>query len=166
VHSNSALLRRASRRNARGTRLAALWRVCDPRIGRNDRDPTERPQKEGSMNKAISLHLPLVAVMAAALLLAAVPAATADDASALWSKNCASCHGQDGKGKTKMGEKLKVRDLTDAAVKAKLDKTKVEDSMKKGVKGDEGDKLVMKAFSDKLSDADIKALTDYTLSLK
>jgi cytochrome c553 len=65
-----------------------------------------------------------------------------------------------------MGEKLKVRDLTDAAVKAKLDKTKVEDSMKKGVKGDEGDKLVMKAFSDKLSDADIKALTDYTLSLK
>jgi mono/diheme cytochrome c family protein len=92
--------------------------------------------------------------------------ATAADAAALWDKHCASCHGKDGKGQTKMGEKLKVRDLTDAAVKAKLDKTKVVDSMKKGVKGDEGDKLVMKSYADKLSDAEIQALTDYTLSLK
>lgn len=111
--------------------------------------------------------LAVVAGAAALLMMSGAVAMAADaDAAGLWDKNCASCHGKDGKGKTKTGEKLKVQDLTDAAVKAKLDKTKVADSMKKGVKADDSDKLVMKSYSEKLSEAEIQALTDYTLSLK
>lgn len=108
-----------------------------------------------------------VSLAAAVSLLAvlAVPqSAGAQDAAALWTKNCASCHGADGKGKTKMGEKLKVRDLTSADVKAGLTKAKAVDAMKNGVKA--GDKLVMKSYSDKLSEAEINALADHSLAFK
>lgn len=108
-----------------------------------------------------------VIAMTAALVMLGSTSALAADAAALWDKHCASCHGKDGKGKTKMGEKLQCRDLTDPAVKAKLNKDNVMASMTKGVKDPEGgDKLVMKAFNDKLSPDEMKALTDYTLSLK
>ena len=40
------------------------------------------------------------------------------DAAELYKKSCASCHGADGAGKTKMGEKLKAKDYTDAKVQA------------------------------------------------
>ena len=33
---------------------------------------------------------------------------------------CQSCHGADGKANTKMGKKLKCRDLSDPAVQKKL----------------------------------------------
>lgn len=107
----------------------------------------------------------LVAI-AAALVMMTGTVAEAADAAALWDKNCASCHGKDGKGKTKMGEKLQVKDLTDPAVMSKLNKDKVTASMTKGVKGDEGDKLVMKSFSEKLTPEEIQALADYTLAIK
>lgn len=107
----------------------------------------------------------MAATAVAVTMLLGSTAAMAADAAALWDKNCASCHGKDGKGKTKMGEKLQVRDLSDPAVKAKVTKASAVDSMKKGVKG-EGDKLVMKAFSDKLSEEEIQALADYSLSFK
>lgn len=105
--------------------------------------------------------------LAAAIMVLGGTTAFAADAAALWDKHCASCHGKDGKGKTKMGEKLHCRDLTDPAVKAKLTKDNVMASMTKGVKDPEGgDKLVMKAFNEKLSEEEMKALTDYTLNLK
>ncbi len=107
-----------------------------------------------------------VAVSAAFVLLAGT-SAVASDAAALWDKHCASCHGKDGKGKTKMGEKLDCRDLTDPAVKARLNKDNVMASMTEGVKDPAGgDKLVMKAYKEKLSEEEMKALTDYTLGLK
>ncbi len=115
------------------------------------------------------LALGTVAVAAVALLAFATTSAQAEgaapDAAALWAKNCASCHGKDGKG-SKAGEKMGVQDLTAAAVKAGLTAAKVSDSMTKGVKAKEGDKLVMKPYTEKLSAAEIQALTDYTLSLK
>lgn len=106
-----------------------------------------------------------VLALACAFLLGGTTAMAADTA-ALWDKHCASCHGKDGKAKTKMGEKLKVRDLSDPAVKAKVTKASAVDSMKNGVKGEDGDKLVMKAFTDKLSEEEIQALADYSLSFK
>jgi cytochrome c553 len=39
---------------------------------------------------------------------------------ALWKEHCASCHGMDGRGKTKAGRKAKVKDLTDKKYQAKL----------------------------------------------
>jgi len=37
-----------------------------------------------------------------------------------WTKNCAACHGKDGKGETKAGKKADVKDLTDANYQASL----------------------------------------------
>jgi cytochrome c553 len=87
------------------------------------------------------------------------------DAKASWTKNCASCHGEDGKAKTKMGEVLKVRDLTDPAVHATLTREGVIKATKEGVKNEAG-KQVMKGYAGKLSDAEIEALADHVMSLK
>ena len=48
---------------------------------------------------------------ALAALLFALPALASASAD-LFATKCASCHGADGKGKTKMGEKMGVPDLT------------------------------------------------------
>ena len=109
------------------------------------------------------------ALGALAVVLAAVAPVHAEDAApdakTLWTKNCASCHGEDGKGKTKMGEMLKVRDLTDPAVHATLTREGVVKAMKEGVKNEAG-KLVMKGYAGKLTDAEIEALADYVMALK
>jgi len=47
-----------------------------------------------------------------------VMSANAADAKALYEKDCAKCHGADGKGQTKMGQKLNVKEYTDAKVQA------------------------------------------------
>jgi len=91
--------------------------------------------------------------------------AAAPDAAALWTKNCASCHGPDGKAKNKMGEMLKIRDLTDPAVHTTLTRDGVLKSIKEGVKNAEG-KVVMKGYADKLSEAEMNALTDHVMALK
>ena len=119
-------------------------------------------------------RLGVIAVAAVSLLsvlMFAPPARAADEAAApdaakLWTKNCQSCHGPDGKGKTKAGEKAGVKDLTSAEVKGALNHAKAVESMKNGVKAKDSDKLVMKSFADKLSAAEMDALADYTLKLK
>jgi mono/diheme cytochrome c family protein len=78
------------------------------------------------------------------------------DASATWSANCASCHGKDGSGNTMMGKKLGVKDYTKEQSFSDAEATNV-------IKNGKGK---MKAYKDKLSDADIKALVTYVRSLK
>lgn len=111
-----------------------------------------------------------VSMLAVALSLAAAqaraedaPAGGAMDVPALWKKNCASCHGEDGKGQTKAGKTKKVEDLTNPEVRAKFDREKMIKSTKEGIKGDDG-KERMKPYAEKLSDAEIAALTDYILN--
>lgn len=96
-------------------------------------------------------------------MLAGAVSVRAADAKELWEKDCAKCHGTDGKGKTKMGEKLGVRDYTDAKIQAALKEAEMTKAVKEGVKKD--DKTLMKAFSD-YSDADIKALVAYVRAFK
>jgi cytochrome c553 len=112
-------------------------------------------------------------VLAAGFMVAALACAAtafaedAPDAAKLWTKNCQSCHGADGKGKTKMGEKLSVRDLTAADVKAALTQAKAAEAIKNGVKDPKDPaKLVMKSYSDKLSAAEIDALAAHSLTFK
>lgn len=81
----------------------------------------------------------------------------------MWNKDCAKCHGEDGKGKTKMGEKLGVKDYSDAKVQEKLKDEEMAKAIKEGVK--DGEKTKMKAFGD-LSEADVKALVAHVRSLK
>ena len=45
----------------------------------------------------------------------------AQDGAATFKAKCAMCHGADGTGKTAMGEKLKIRDLSSADVQKQSD---------------------------------------------
>jgi cytochrome c553 len=62
-----------------------------------------------------------LALRALTTLLVLSPAAVfATNAKALYEKDCAKCHGSDGKGETKMGKKLGAKDYTDPKVQAAL----------------------------------------------
>jgi cytochrome c553 len=126
------------------TRLVVLWTAC-----------------------ALLISLPAVAAAADPAAPAApegAAAAASEETKALWAKNCASCHGADAKAKTKMGEMLKIRDLTDPAVHATLTRDNVSKAIKEGVKKEGSDKPAMRGFADKLTDAQVSALTDYVLA--
>jgi len=90
-----------------------------------------------------------------AALAAATAAASAADGSALWEKNCQKCHGADGKGDTKIGKKMEIKDLTDAKYQASFTDEKAAKAIKEGIK--DGDKTKMRPFEG-LTDDDIKAL--------
>jgi len=103
-------------------------------------------------------------VLSLALLAAGALTARAGDAKETWEKDCAKCHGADGKGDTKMGKKLDIKDLTDAKVQGAKDE-ELAKAIKEGVKEKDSDKVRMKAFTD-LSDPDVKALVAYVRGLK
>ena len=92
-------------------------------------------------------------VFGAAVLMAGAISAHAADAKEIWEKDCAKCHGADGKGKTKMGEKLGMKDYTDAKVQEEMKDAEMAKAIKEGVKEKGTDKTKMKAFPD-LTDAD------------
>jgi len=96
-------------------------------------------------------------VLSAALMLAA-PAAFGDGA-ASYAKNCASCHGKDGKGETAMGKKSKAKDYTDAKVQASF--TDAE-ALKVILEG----KGKMKGYKDKVTEAEAKEMVAYIRAFK
>lgn len=104
---------------------------------------------------------PLLALFSAVAFATGVFAA---DVAANWENHCASCHGADGKGDTKMGKKLKIKDLTDAAYQATFTDEDALKAMKEGIKTDAG-KTTMKAIEG-LSDDEMKALVTYLRGLK
>ena len=95
---------------------------------------------------------------------AAAISASAADANENWGSLCAKCHGADGKGDTKMGQKLGCKDFTDAKVQADIKDDAAFKAMKEGLKSSD-DKTLMKPF-DTLSDDEIKALVAYVRGLK
>ena len=86
---------------------------------------------------------------------------TAADAKALYEKQCAKCHGQDGKGQTKMGKQSGAKDYTDPKVQAEITDEKATKAIKEGVKVK--GKEVMKP-AENLSDDDIKGLIAHVRS--
>jgi len=103
-------------------------------------------------------------IVSLALLVASAVTVRAADVKENWEKNCAKCHGPDGKGKTKMGEKLAVKDYTDAKVQDGLKDDAMIKAIKDGVK--DGEKTKMKGFGDALSDDEIKALVKFVRDFK
>jgi mono/diheme cytochrome c family protein len=95
---------------------------------------------------------------------AAAISASAADAKENWDNLCAKCHGPDGKGQTKMGQKLGVKDFTDAKVQADLKDDAATKALKEGLKDADG-KTLMKPF-DTLTDDEVKALVTYVRGLK
>ena len=104
--------------------------------------------------------LSLLAVAVAGVALTAFGA----DAAANWSEHSAKCHGDDGRGQTKMGKKLSIADLTDARIQAAFTDEQAFKSVKGGLT-DKSGKTTMKA-AEGLSDDDIKALVPYVRALK
>jgi cytochrome c553 len=101
--------------------------------------------------------------VAAAMLVGACVSVHADTKEN-WDKSCAKCHGPDGKGQTKMGQKLGINDLTDAKVQADLTDAAITKAIKEGVTDKEG-KVVMKP-TEGLSDDEIKGLVAQVRSFK
>jgi len=102
-------------------------------------------------------------ILVLALLATALCSARAADVKMLWDKNCAKCHGADGKGATKAGKMAGAKDMTDAKWQADLTDEKGFKSVKEGIK--EGDKVRMKP-AEGITDDDIKALVAYTRTFK
>ena len=104
--------------------------------------------------------IPLIVAMAA------LPAMSlcAADAKALYDKECAKCHGPDGKGDTRMGKKLGAKDYSDPKVQAELKDDAAFKAIKEGLKDKEG-KNLMKPIEG-ASDDDIKALVGYMRTFK
>lgn len=105
-----------------------------------------------------------ILVLAAMFGFAAMLNVSAADAKANWDSLCAKCHGEDGKGQTKIGQKLGVKDFTDAKVQADLKDAAATKAIKEGLKNDDG-RTLMKPF-DNLSDDEVKALVAYVRGLK
>jgi cytochrome c553 len=105
-----------------------------------------------------------ILILSIAIGVAAALSARADDAKATFEKDCAKCHGTDGKGDTKMGKKLGCKDYTDAKVQAELKDDAAFKAIKEGLK-DKEDKVLMKP-AESLGDPDIKGLVAYMRSLK
>ena len=95
---------------------------------------------------------------------AATLSAKAADAKENWDSQCAKCHGAEGKGDTKMGQKLGAKDFTDAKVQADLKDEAATKAIKDGLKSSD-DKTLMKPF-DTLSADEVKALVAYVRGLK
>ncbi len=79
----------------------------------------------------------------------------------------AACHGPDGKGKTKQGEKMHIGDMTTAAFRKALTPDKVKAAILDGFTRDkDGVKQEMKGLRGKVPDEQIDELVAYVMALK
>src|ERR1035437_268078 len=108
------------------------------------------------MKKLLTLSIAIIAVSALS--------ASAADAKASYESNCAKCHGADGKGQTKMGQKLGIKDYTDAKVQDALKDDAAIKAIKEGLKDADGKTLMKPAEG--MSDDDIKALVAHMRTFK
>jgi cytochrome c553 len=104
-----------------------------------------------------------VALTSAAFFIA-TGVATAAPAADNWDNLCASCHGADGKGQTKTGKKLKLKDYTDAKVQAELKDADMIKATADGVMIDGKEK--MKGYKSEISADEIKDLVAYIRKFK
>ena len=109
-------------------------------------------------------HIVKTALVSVVLLSMLGSRARAAETKELWDKTCASCHGKDGRGDTKMGKKVDVKDYTDPKFQAEFKDEKAIKTIKEGI--NEKGKERMKPYGDKLSDEEIKALVAHIRTFK
>ncbi len=85
-----------------------------------------------------------------------VPAA---NAAQIYEKQCASCHGKDGRAKTIKGKLKHARNFTDAEWQGKVSDERIFNSINNG-------KEKMPAYGKKLSQEQIEALVTYVRAFK
>ena len=86
------------------------------------------------MKRILTLSIAIMAVSALSV--------SAADAKATYEKDCAKCHGADGKGQTKMGKKWGAKDYTDAKVQDEMKDEAACKAIKEGLKDKDGKKLM------------------------
>jgi cytochrome c553 len=121
------------------------------------------------MKKSIIMRKLLTIAILCGAFGVAIPTTTstrADEArvKALWKEHCTQCHGEDGRGRTPMGRKLRVQDYTDPKVQAKYSDEEMIKVTKEGVK--QGARVLMKPYEDVLTEAEIKELVAYIRKFK
>jgi len=112
-------------------------------------------------------HAHLVASMTAAAVLLGTTAMAETDKKTerLWKAQCASCHGNGGKGDTEKGQQMKVQDMTTAAFQAKTN-DEFKKAIVNGVKTEkDGVKQEMDAFKD-LTPEQVDALIGFIRTFK
>ena len=93
--------------------------------------------------------------------LLALVAVRAEEAAVLFARACASCHGKDGKARTPIGRKLKVKDLTQSMIGDR----EIAEQIREGKKGQD-DLTRMPSFKESLKGDEIEALVRYVKSLR
>jgi cytochrome c6 len=166
---------RALRFAGRQAPAAVANNATRARIWANDAEPgragcahnagTKRPSSfdcepfPPPMKKAAKFLAPLAGLALIAALVQAAPVAEN------WENHCAKCHGADGKGQTKAGKKLGVKDYTDAKAQAEMKDADMEKAIVDGV-FDKAGKEKMKAYKEELSAAEAKELVAYIRKMK
>ncbi len=85
----------------------------------------------------------------------------------MFKAKCGACHGPDGKGATKQGEKMKIGDMTSAAFKKEMTPDKIKATILDGLNRDkDGVKQEMKPWRGKITDEQVAQLVDYVRALK
>ncbi len=97
--------------------------------------------------------------LTALLALAAACPALAEDVAQVFTKNCAPCHGKDGRP-SPVFAKQGVRNFTDPAWQKQTSDAQIEKTIREGKKG-----TMMASFEKQLSGSDIKALVGYIRKL-
>ena len=110
------------------------------------------------------MKLTLKSILAGSALTAIAAIALAAPVAENWENHCAKCHGADGKGQTKVGKKLAVKDYTDAKVQAELKDADMIKATNDGVTVDGKER--MKAFKGELSAAEVTDLVAYIRKFK
>jgi mono/diheme cytochrome c family protein len=87
-----------------------------------------------------------------------VASPSAFEGAALFNRECAQCHGRDGRAKTKRGRQTHSRDITNAEWQNDISDERIFNSISRG-------KGKMPSFK-KLSDGDIDALVAYVRRLR
>ncbi len=105
-----------------------------------------------------------IIILAVAIGVVAAISARGADAKDNWTKLCAKCHGAEGKGDTKIGARLGIKDFSDPKVQASFKDDDAFKDLKNGLQNEDG-RTLMKPF-DTLSDDEIKALVAYVRTLK
>jgi cytochrome c6 len=159
--ADDAALLAGSRRAAAGETQGL--RVPCQRV--RSQSPPETAYWPGKKTKASPMNTRSKILLLSAPLLAIAAISFAAPAAENWENHCAKCHGADGKGQTKAGKKLQVKDYTDAKVQAEM---KDEEMIKATTDGvtDKNGKERMKAFKDELSGDEIKDLVAYIRKFK
>ncbi len=90
----------------------------------------------------------------------------ADKTQRTWQAKCASCHGEDGKGQTKKGKEMGVKDMTAAAWQKQMTDDKIQKGIENGVDQTvDGKKQQMDGYKDKLKPDEIAGLVKYIRGL-